>query len=138
MSDPSDALQVAIYDALVADAGVGALVADRVFDKVSVGDLPEMPYVAFGDFQALDDGGGCIDGSEVFVTLHVWSRQRGTREAKQVVSAVRKALHEADLALGSDHRLIEIMFRDSRVFFDADGLTAHGVLTFRALTETAV
>ncbi len=138
MSDSSAALQVAIYARLTADAGVSALIGGRVFDLAPQGALPDFPYVSFGSVQVLDDGAACIDGAEVFVTLDAWSRVRGTMEAKRICAAVARALHEADLDLGPEHRLIEIMHRSSTVFLDADGLTAHGVMTFRALTEVAV
>lgn len=138
MSDPGEALQRAIYAQLCADADVSTFVAGRVFDLPPQGGVPVFPYIAFGAFQVLDDGAGCIDGAEVFVTLDVWSRAQGTVEAKRIGGAVKAALHEADLDLGSAHRLIEIMHRSTTVFLDPDGLTAHGVLTFRALTEAAI
>lgn len=138
MSDPGAALQKAIYDQLRVDAGVTALVAGRIFDAVPKGALPDFPYISFGTYQANEDGAGCIDGTEAYIDLHVWSRAVGSLEAKRIASAVRAALHEADMSLAPDHRLIEIMFDGNRVLSDPDGLTTHGVLTFRALTETAV
>lgn len=135
MSDPSEALQRAIFAQLSTDAAVCAFVAGRVFDLPPQGDTPDFPYIAFGSFQVLDDGAGCIDGAEVFVTLDVWSRAQGTIEAKRIGAAVAAALHEADLDLGGEHRLVEILHRSTNVFTDPDGRTAHGVLTFRALTE---
>lgn len=137
MSDPSEALQRAIYDRLRSDAAVAALVAGRVFDLVPQDNPPAFPYVSFGAFQVLDDSAGCIDGAEVFVTLDVWSRSQGTVEAKRICAAVASALHEADLPLDGEHRLVEITRNSSNVFMDADGLTAHGVITLRALTEAA-
>lgn len=138
MSDPSEFLQRAMRDALLAAPAVTERIVRRVYDFVPTGTLPEMPYIAFGAFQILDDGAGCIDGAEVFVTLDVWSQDQRSIEAKRICAAVAKALNEADLDLGGEHRLIEILHRDTRVFTDADGRTTHGVITFRALTETAI
>lgn len=134
MSDPSEALQRALFAALSAAPAVLALVAGRVFDAVP--EAATYPYISLGDVQTLDDGAGCIDGTEAFLDVHAWSQAVGAIEAKRIVSAVRGALHEADLDLGPGHRLVEITFRDQRSFRDPDGKTTHAVITFRALTET--
>ena len=112
---------------------VGRLKAKRVVDG-RVYDRPPQsvtfPYVHVGEVQV-------IDAAEVFVTLHSWSRQDsygGKPEAMAIQAAVRAALHSADLALVGGS-LIEIRHRDSRAFVEGDGVTVHGVCTYRALVE---
>jgi len=138
MSDPSLVLQGAIVAALKDDAGVAAVVGERVYDDPPTASPVAFPYIDLGQFQVLDDWAGCIEGSEINFDVHVWSRSKGTPEAKAIVGAVRGALNDVDLDLSPAHRLIEITFQTHRIFTDADGATTHGVVTFRALTETAV
>lgn len=138
MSDPSLVLQGAIVEALKDATAVSALVGARVYDDPPTASSVTFPYIELGQFQVLDDWAGCVEGSEVNFDVHVWSRAKGTPEAKTIVSAVRGVLNDADLDLAPAHRLIEMTFQTHRVFTDADGATTHGVVTFRALTETAV
>lgn len=132
MVDPSLALQGAVNRRLrAAVAGIGA----RVFD-----DVPQdaaFPYVELGEFQTVDDGAQCHDGFELFATLHVWSRRPGQVECKTIGGAVHGALHGAALDLGSDWQFLEIAHQDTRYLKDPDGVTTHGVLTFRALVAAA-
>lgn len=138
MSDPSDVLHRAMRETLAGAPAVAGFVAGRIYDYVPKGSDPPLPYIVFGAFQVLDDGAGCIDGAEVFVTLDVWSRDQRSIEAKRICAAVARTLNDADLDLGAEHRLVEMMHQSSNVFLDADGLTSHGVVTFRVLTEAAI
>lgn len=132
MADPSLALQGAINTRLRAQVPT---VGNRVFDRVPA-DVA-FPYIELGEFQTVDDGAQCHDGQEVFITLHVWSRTVGQVEAKTIAGAVRGALHEVELSLGSDWQFLEIAHQDTRYLKDPDGLTSHAVLSFRALTAAA-
>ncbi|WP_454914985.1 DUF3168 domain-containing protein [Xanthobacter sediminis] len=134
MKDPSGPLQVALHDALRADAAVAALVGGRIYDAVPADAV--FPYVAIGEAQTVDDGAACLDAAECFVTLHVWSRVKGAVEARRITSAVAAALDDAAFDLSPDHVLVEIASTGARTFLDPDGLTTHGVVTIRALTES--
>lgn len=139
------ALQGAIVSTLYADAALLALTGPRkpsaatleakVYDRVQ----PDTayPYVSIGEIQALDDGTPCIDGLEVFATLHVWSNKPGKVEAARIVHAVRAALHDKPLSLDEPYRLVLIEHQDTRIFDDPTPLITHGVMTFRALIERA-
>ena len=135
MSDPAEALQRAIVTLLKADAGVAALVGPRVFDFVPQD--AAFPYIAFGPSQTIDDGAACIDAQESYLQLDAWSRAPGQVEAKRLAAAIRGALREAELDLGPDWQFLEIAHHDTRVLLEDDGLTAHAVVTFRALTAGA-
>lgn len=134
MKDPSAALQAAIYRALRDDAAVAGFVGGRVFDAVPAD--ADFPYIAIGEVQTVDDGAACIDAAECFVTLHIWSQAKGAVEARRITSAVAAALDDAALNLSPDHVLVEIASTGARTFIDPDGLTTHGVVTIRALTES--
>jgi hypothetical protein len=134
--DPSAPLQAALHAAI--NAGVPEL-AGRVRDRVSAD--AKFPYVSFGEIQATPDGADCVDGFEVFVTLHVWSRDgngrvRGSVHVRELISALRAALHEAELAVAG-WRAVLVEVSDARSFQDPDGLTTHGVVTVRALLDPA-
>jgi hypothetical protein len=69
------------------------------------------------------------------VQLDVWSRDQGRmRPCKEICDAVKDALHLADLSL-SVNALIRIRIDGMRVFLDADGVTAHGVISVEADLE---
>jgi hypothetical protein len=126
--DPSHALQVALYAALMPVEGVGA----RVYDAVP--DDRAFPYVTIGAAQTIPARAECVDGTESFVDVHIWSREVGSIEAKVIGGRVLLALHDASLEL-EGHRLIAIRFTGSRVFRDPDGITTHGVYSFRVLSQ---
>ncbi|MGQ3674258.1 DUF3168 domain-containing protein [Xanthobacter sp. TB0139] len=134
MSAPDEALQRAIYAALMADAAVADLVDGRIYDAVPDG--AGFPRITFGDFQVLDDSADCIAGYEVVTTLHVWSRAVGGVEAKRICWAVRQALHEAELDLGVDSALCSLQCGSTRTSRDPDGLTTHGIIDIAALIES--
>lgn len=138
MSDPSVALQKAIFEEITGVGGPGELVGGRVYDAVPRGSEPGHPRIVFGQFQVLDDYAGCVDGAEVNVDIHVWSVAVGSVEAKTICAALVDALNDVELDLSPSHRLIEITPTNTRVFADPDGITTHGVVSFRALTEAAV
>lgn len=130
MSDPAElAVQKALYDLWVADAGVGALVGNRIYDRVSPS--PTFPYVSFGPADVIDAElcGAAVDLS---VQVDVWSRAVGSVEAKRILAALRDAVRSAQNAgtffLPGWH-LPVIRFTSTRTMLDPDGLTTHGVLT---------
>lgn len=132
MPHPSLALQKAVFAALVADGGVGALVGDRIYDAPPRD--AAFPYVTFGDARVGDWSTGTEDGAEHRLTLYVWSRERGKTECWAVVEAVRAALHEAALELDG-HALVNLRFEQAEVGQHRDAITWRGTARFRAVTE---
>lgn len=140
----ADALQRAVVATLKADARVlVALGGPRIYDRppnshVVAGrhiDGPPFPYVTIGDDDIIDDSNTCERAYEAYVTVHVWSREVGRREAKRIGDAVARALN-SELTL-SGFVCIHHEFRSARYFPDPDGLTTHGVLTARYLIDPA-
>lgn len=123
------ALQVFAVGAL--KAGVPA-VAGRVFDRVAP--APTFPYLHVADWQVVQDDADCIAAVEVYFNVHVWSRVPGRTEASHIAASVVASLHEAETDL-PDHGLVLLNHRDTRFLADPDGLTAHAVITFRALMD---
>lgn len=127
------ALIASIRAAALADAGVAALAAARIYDDPP----PDVifPYITLGrvESRAVDTSG--VDAVEHVVTLHVWSRYGGRAEALELIGALRAALHNAPLDV-EGRRLVLLFAQFSDVFRAGDGRTTHGVLRLRALTET--
>lgn len=133
MATASEALQQAFHHALVSDAALRTLLGgERVYDDVPV--RGEFPYVTFGQSVERDWSAGAEDEREHTVTLHVWSRARGRKEAQAILSASRRVLHDAALVLDG-HRLINLRHEFSEARRDSDGETFHGVARFRAVTQ---
>lgn len=134
MASPELEIQGEIVRALKADPGLVALVNGRVYDQppATLG----FPYINIGEAQTLRRDATCIDGGDVYLTLHAWSRDVGFPEVRRVAEAMVDALHLADLTL-TTNRFISLMHRQTRVFRDADGLTSHAVIDFVARYDRA-
>ena len=137
MTSPALEIQGLFYDTLKASATVMALI-NGVYDKV-----PESPwgtklaYISFGPMDAIIDDADCVAGEEHSVQLDVWSRKPGKVACKEICSAVKGALHQADITL-TDNALVEIELQLYRVLSDPDGLTTHGVMQFRVAVEEPI
>lgn len=102
------ALQAAVYQQLLADGGVNALVGDAVYDAVPVGDLPSL-YISLGPENVRDqsdsDGAGAVHRFLVSIVTDA----AGFGRAKDVAAAVSDALVGANLSLGRG-RLVGLWF----------------------------
>lgn len=92
MTHPSLALQKAVVAALIADAGVGAAVGDRIYDAPPRN--ADFPYVTIGQASVADWSTGTEAGAEHQLTLHAWPRERGKRECFEIIDGLETALHE--------------------------------------------
>lgn len=124
----AQALAAAVYVAL--DAALDVAVYDAAPIEAA------FPYVVIGPIRSLAWRADDLDGEDHAVALHVWSRYRGAREVRTLMDTARAALDGAALGL-SGHRLVLLDFRGAEDAREADGVTRHGVLRFRALTEPA-
>ncbi|MCB5412252.1 DUF3168 domain-containing protein [Pseudogemmobacter faecipullorum] len=130
----SAALQIALIDALRASAGVTASLGQRIWDNAPA--EASYPYLTLGPAQELDDSAECIDGSECFQQIDIWTQEDGSQlGAKQICGAVKKALHGVDLALSGGFTLVLIEVDSLRVVGDPDEKIAHGIVNVRALID---
>lgn len=133
MSASSD-LQKLIRDTLKADTSVMALI-NEIYDSVSSNPWgSKAAYISFGPVDVVEDDAECIVGGSHTVQLDCWSRRMGAVHCKQIVDAVKVALHERDVELAS-YGLVQMRVTTRRVFRDPDGLTTHGVVTVEADIE---
>lgn len=107
-----------------------ALAPVAVLDDVPQGQA--FPYVVIGEDVTTPGPLIDIDSEEIDATIHVWSRYAGKMEAKQLMGAIKAALHDQPLAVDGQ-TLVMLRFAFETLFLDPDGVTRHGVLRFRAL-----
>lgn len=135
MSDPDSgyALRAALRDRLIANQGVAAIIAGRVYTQAPQG--VAFPHLVLGEAQDLPfEDGGCINGVETYLTLHGWTRsQKAASEAILLNAAVKLCLHNQIFPL-SGHVLQSMRVPSARVMRDPDGITWHGVITVHAYT----
>lgn len=134
MTYPAAPLQKGIFDALSASGSLATAMGGsvRAYDRVP--DNPTFPYLTIGTAQILDDGNTCNGNFyEAFVDIHVWSRVVGQVEAKRISEFVRSVLSAAFTVTGWEIKAAQ--FQGAQHLDDPDGVTAHGVLSFRYLIE---
>ena len=128
----SFALQQAIFTALdnatINDVDGNSITG--VFD-----DVPEntaYPYVVIGEETATNIDTKDKDAHEHTLTIHVWSQYRGRKEIKNIMSSVYTTLHNASITV-SGASLVNIIHEFENTLTEADGITRHGVMRFRAV-----
>ena len=134
MSCPGSALQGAIYDALLADTDLAALVGAAIYDAVPSGELPET-FVVLGD-EIITDASAvlCVAARHDF-SISVISTALGYGEAKAVSAAITNALVTASLTL-DEGRLVYLNFLRARAARVGTRKTRRIDITFRAMIET--
>jgi hypothetical protein len=126
-------LQHAIVAQLKADSALLALLgADRIFDAVPA--KAAYPYLAYGPVTMRDWSTGSSSGQEHFISLNIYSRQPGFREAYALSDAVIEGLENAMLEV-DDHKLVLFRFDAAEFRRQNDALTTRALVSFRALTE---
>lgn len=134
--DASLTLQRVIFTALTEDYDVSNFVTGRVYDRVP--NPATYPLIIIGQDQVTDGQAECSeDCLEIYTQIDVWSEAVGKTEAKRIMGAIKRALHEIPFADRDGFSIQEILFDNSTIVMDEDGITTHGVLMFRALIETA-
>lgn len=136
MSSATAALQQAIFAALSDDTALRSALGapGRIHDHVPRG--AAFPYVAFASLSARDWSTGDAEGEEHTLVLHVWSREKGKREAETIAAAIRARLHDAALALDG-YRLVNLRHVATETRREPDGLATRGIIRLRAVTEPA-
>ena len=135
MNDAALALQKAVYDHLVADAGVRAAFGDppRLYD---VGPKrPVFPYAVFDDWRVSPIAGAPESFIHEF-RLRVHARHEGRLAARAGLAAFYDALQDASLT-PDGHVLVSLRFVFSDVFPRPDGASWGGATRFRAVTRAA-
>lgn len=137
--DASWSLQQAIFTALTGATAVQTYLGNpaRVYDRIPRGEAT-FPYLVIGETTVADAGakaGANIDHHSM--TMHVWSRYDGKKEAKQILDAIRDTLHHQTGLSVSGHTLVELTHEFTEIFGEdnPDGVTWHGVTRYGAITQ---
>ncbi|MFN3232936.1 MAG: DUF3168 domain-containing protein [Alphaproteobacteria bacterium] len=125
-------LQKAVFSSLTGNVPLMAVVTG-VFDRVPLGTA--YPYITIGEATAADWSTKTSTGQNHTLTLHVWSRDAGRQQAKQILDLIHTALHNQPLTLDGA-ALVLLQYAFSETLSDPDGITTHGVIRFRALTQS--
>lgn len=135
MTAPAAELQKAIFAALTGDAALLSLLGGaKVFDAAPAD--AAFPYITFGRTTAFDWSTGTETGSEQLLSLHVWSKARGRKQALAIMERCRSMLHDQALEL-TGHHLVNLRLEFAEVRQDDDLALQRGVMRFRAVTEQA-
>ncbi|MDX2073484.1 MAG: DUF3168 domain-containing protein [Alphaproteobacteria bacterium] len=126
-------LQQSLYQQLTGDTTLMALVSG-IFDHVPQGTA--YPFVTIGEAAIRDFSNAEKQGTEQQVTLRIYSREAGRKQASAIMERIVTLLNSADLTV-SGQTLRSLRFLSSNIVLQDDGLTYRGTLIFRALLNEA-
>lgn len=131
LADPTLAVQAAIVRVLKASAPT----ADgRIYCPPPMG--AAFPYVSVGQIQVLNERYEGLEGAQVSVTLHAWSRSESRVEIRTLAAEIIAALDGAEGVLSGSGLIVTTCLFESALYLDdPDGKTAHAVLTFKVLND---
>ena len=131
MSDHSFELEETIFTTLNGDNTITSTFSATVHDHVPQG--TSFPYIVIGEETMTDESSAkTLDFNNFTLTIHIFSRNRGRKEAKQIMARIYELLHNQNLSVtGANH--INTRFEFSDVIKENDGLTYHGVQRFRTI-----
>lgn len=138
-SDPAGALQIGIAAVLAGSDALAGIVGDRVYapgqaakDKAR----SITPYVEIGLVHVLDDDNQFDGDTEAYITLDIWADgDQGDLDAKAASKAIKEACSDEIPLDGftiTNNGPHDVLHRG-----DADGLSAHSVLTLHYLISPA-
>lgn len=122
-------LQAAVHTMLTQDDALMEMV-QGVYDYVPQN--ASFPYVVWEDSQARRWGNAEQEGIEQVLTLHVYSRGAGRKEAGDILHRLHELLHHAAPDV-EGYELISLKLRSVRIELAKDGLTYQGVAQLVAL-----
>lgn len=128
-------VQTAVYSRLT---GISALTdllaegADSILDHVPPGTA--FPYVVIGEMTTRPFDTQTHQGCDLALALHAYSQGSGMKEVKSIVSALTDALHDQVFVV-PNQTLILCQKTDTSMTLEQDGVTRHGVIRLRIITE---
>jgi len=132
MTQFSVVIQQAIYDKLSADLSYP--VYDDVPQPKDSGKKSDFPYITIGEDNLIYADTDESNRVEASIVIHTWSRYQGRLETKQIQGEIYDSLHRALLsAVG--YNFVTITMQNATSAMDADGITRHGVQTFKLILE---
>lgn len=127
-------LQCVIAAVINASAVLQGLIGNppRLFERPSP--RAAHPYLVFGADHSVPDLVQGLDGAEIYPEIHIWSKAGSYAEIKIIGAALNAVIAALPETL-AENRLVLIEPESARHMTDPDGVTLHGVYTWRALVE---
>ena len=127
-------IQAAVYATLTANAPFMA-VAKAVYDDVP--ELGGFPYVSFGEGTENPWDTFGQNGSDATITLHVWSRYTGFKEAQAINDLMIGLLDNQTGIAVTGYGLVLLNVENSVQLRDPDGITRHIATRFRVMADAS-
>lgn len=127
-------VQEAIYSKVSGISGLGA----GVYDHAPQGET-NYPYVIIDPMDTADNS--TITETEAIVgqfNIHVWSKQKSSLETATIQKKIYDALHLANDLNPTPYGVSIIIQESSSILRDPDGITRHGVQTYRIEFEPVI
>lgn len=132
---PDLELQGAVVAVISADTDVKLLIGTPPRINPAQSEAWPGSYIEIGEGRNVPDLAECIDGSEVYLDIHVWSRKDTSfADAKKIAATIWAALRASTITL-TENRLLTLLPEGQQHMRDPDGQTLHVVLTLKALCE---
>ncbi|MDH4993304.1 DUF3168 domain-containing protein [Aquamicrobium lusatiense] len=129
MSEPTLALQGAVYTALHGNTTAGANVFDRLTPNV-------FPRIQIGQGMKVRDDSSCVDGWHVYFQIDVYSNADGYREAKLIAGDIERLLHKQDFAV-PNYNVVDVWTEGAVFSREADGVISRARIDVEATMEAA-
>jgi hypothetical protein len=131
MADPAAAFTAAQDAALRSSVALNGLWPDgraRIYSVVPQN--APLPIIRIGDDQVLEDSTDCVSASELFATVHVWTRPDppSVNLGRQIAGVIRDILTDDSFTIaGFD--VVLATFVDTHHLTDPEG-SSHAVMSF--------
>ncbi len=134
MIDDLFATQQAVFNALSASTDLQNFLGSppRLYDHVPQGDV--FPFAVYSTTHIAPYDTKTEIGFEQTIEIDIFSRYRGSKEARDILQAVYNALHRATLSI-SGFVLIACEFHSAEILLENDGLTTRANARFTVLTQ---
>lgn len=126
------AVQEVFYSTL--NAGLSHGVYDFVSELPSGQPADKFPYVVIGEGESYPFDTDNQVGSDVDMTLHIWSKSNSMMEIKTIIGEIRALLHRATL-IKTGYNIVDSLCVDTKAMTDPDGQTRHGIIRFRVTIQ---
>jgi hypothetical protein len=125
------ALQAALHQALSSDTALMDAVTG-IYDFVPADTA--YPYVTLGSMRGSDISAVAVQLTQIDVTIHVYSRERGRKEAAEIMRRLQTVLEE-EAPEPEGFGLVTLRLLNSEITQERDGLTYHGRMQWRAVLQ---
>lgn len=122
--------QKLIAEKLLQDETLNRFINKRVYDMVPPN--PIFPYIVLGQDTSKAWNSKTNLGSDIVFVLHIFTRDKGRRELKNIMNNVHEILTKEEICLES-HFLIQLYPEFMQSYIESDQMTCHGVIRLHAL-----